>query len=126
MKRELENELINKYPFLFKDSIKCMNESLMVFGCECGDGWYNILDELLENLSRCNSLYLTQVKEKFGCLTVYFDLEKPNKDVSNKAHVYTEEMFNKSASVCEMCGEPGEMRKGPWIKTLCYKCYQKK
>lgn len=123
MNRDLEDRLIRKYPFLFKDAIKCMGESLMVFGCECDDGWYKILDDLLEKISQCESLYLTQVKEKFGRLTVYFELEKPNKATMDKAYIYTDEAAAKSISVCEMCGEPGEIRKGMWLKTLCDKCH---
>lgn len=123
MKKDLENKLIKKYPFLFKDAIKCLGEELMVFGCGCGDGWYKILDELLGKLAQCDSLYLTQIKEKFGSLTVYFDLEKPNKDVANEAHTYIEDATTKSSHVCEVCGEPGKIRKNVWLKTLCDKCH---
>ena len=118
-----EDDLRKKYEDLFKDAIKCLGEELMVFGCECGDGWYKILDDLLEKLAQCDSLYLVQVKEKFGCLTVYFELEKPNKSVTDKAYIYTEEARNKSAITCEKCGGLGKIRKGLWIKTLCDTCY---
>ena len=47
MKQELEQQLIAKYPKLFGDVNKSPMESLMCFGCECGDGWYDILDNLL-------------------------------------------------------------------------------
>jgi hypothetical protein len=42
----LEKQLIEKYPVLFQDVNKSPKETLMCFGCECGDGWFDILDNL--------------------------------------------------------------------------------
>ena len=49
MKAELQNKLIQKYPKLFQDVLdgKGPTETLMCFGCECGDGWYDLLDSTL-------------------------------------------------------------------------------
>ena len=49
MKRELEHKLIEKYPKLFQDVLdrKGPKETLMCFGCEHGDGWYDLLDSTL-------------------------------------------------------------------------------
>lgn len=123
MKRDLEVKFIEKYPFLFKDANKPVRESLMMFGCECGDGWYKIMDDLFENLSQCEGLFLVRVKEKLGSLRVYFNLEKSNEDINNKACKHIEEAYKKSIKTCEECGNPGETRKGAWLKTLCDKCY---
>jgi hypothetical protein len=49
MNPKLTKELIDKYPELYADHTKPPTESLMCFGFECGDGWYDIID----NLSRC-------------------------------------------------------------------------
>ena len=46
MKEELNDKLIKKYPKLFTDHDKGPTETLMCFGCDCGDGWYNLLDQL--------------------------------------------------------------------------------
>ena len=52
MKKELEMKLVEKYPKLFKHYGKSPQETCMAWGCEHGDGWYNILDELCEKLSQ--------------------------------------------------------------------------
>jgi hypothetical protein len=46
MKPELEKELIEKYPKIF--DVRPGNEMrpYSMFGIECGDGWYNILNSL--------------------------------------------------------------------------------
>lgn len=50
MKNELDKQLCAKYPLIFKDRNASMQETLMCFGFECGDGWYNILDALCSNI----------------------------------------------------------------------------
>ncbi len=95
MKAELENKLIEKYPDLFRDRHKSPKETLICFGCECGDGWFDILDNLcgyIVNVQRCRSYYLAtkdgkdidfhcpdvvfdQIKEKYGTLRVYWHFD---------------------------------------------------
>lgn len=102
MKKEVEDALVSKYPSLFQNRCKTPQESLMCFGCECGDGWEAILDNLFgyfEHLRessskgvkirtelttaenggymelRCPLVILDQVKEKYGTLRVYWHFE---------------------------------------------------
>ena len=99
MKEELEQSLVTRYPELFAGRGKSPKESLMCFGCECGDGWYGILDNLFGFITdvrqnrlrllgvkpefatpendgyidfRCPQVVLDQVKEKYGTLRVYW------------------------------------------------------
>jgi hypothetical protein len=92
MSPELERKLIEKYPKLFKDVNKSPKETLICFGCECNDGWFDILDNLcgfITNLQKSRSYFLTkkdgefisfhcpdvtfvQIKEKYGTLRVYW------------------------------------------------------
>ena len=97
MKPELEQQLIAKYPRLFGDANKSPMESLMCFGCECGDGWFDIIDNLCgyitylqENVCYylglrkdiqdgkfnvelcCPKVIFMQIKEKYGTLRVYW------------------------------------------------------
>lgn len=51
MERELEKQLVKKYPKLFTEYGGSPQKTCMSWGCECGDGWYNILDELCMKLS---------------------------------------------------------------------------
>lgn len=98
MSPELEQKLFEKYPVLFRDRDKPVTESCMAFGCEFSDGWYKLLDELCEYITRLSNrtdllklnkeyhteenrgfIYLkrptisfTQVKEKFGMMRIYW------------------------------------------------------
>ena len=56
MNTELENQLTQKYPKLFKNKSLPPTQTLICFGCECGDGWYKILDHLFG--------YLTDLMER--------------------------------------------------------------
>lgn len=51
MRKELDEELCRKYPLIFADRNKPMNETAMCWGFDCGDGWFNIIDVL------CGMLY---------------------------------------------------------------------
>lgn len=46
MKQELDKALCEKYPLIFADRHGDMTQTCMVWGLECGDGWYNIIDAL--------------------------------------------------------------------------------
>ena len=46
MRRELDSQLCEKYPLIFKDRNADMRTTAMCWGLECGDGWYNIIDVL--------------------------------------------------------------------------------
>jgi hypothetical protein len=46
MKRELDSQLCEKYPLIFKDRNADMRTTAMCWGICTGDGWYNILDTL--------------------------------------------------------------------------------
>jgi len=50
MKLELQKQLFDKYPLIFQDKDKSMQETCMCWGIECNDGWYWLLDRLCSNL----------------------------------------------------------------------------
>lgn len=50
MKEELDKLLCEKYPKMMVNRNKDMRETCMYWGFECGDGWYNILDQLMGNI----------------------------------------------------------------------------
>ena len=101
-----------------------MKETLMCWGFECGDGWYQILDSLCANIQshinwqnkqeeKVPQVVATQVKEKFGGLRFYYD----GGDDEISGMVRMAESW--AAHTCEECGAPGTMRQGGWIRTLC-------
>ena len=50
MKLELDKLLCEKYPKMMVNRNKNMQETCMCWGFECGDGWFNILDQLMGNI----------------------------------------------------------------------------
>ena len=50
MKLELDKLLCEKYPKMMVNRDKPMQETCMCWGFECGDGWFNILDQLMGNI----------------------------------------------------------------------------
>ena len=80
MKKELEIQLVKKYPIIFKQYGGDIRETCMGWGVECGEGWYNILNKLCEEITKIQTKYkfnviADQIKEKFGGLRFYFHIE---------------------------------------------------
>jgi hypothetical protein len=78
MKQELEQQLCSKYPLLFQDKEKPMTESLMCFGCECGDGWHNLIDNLCEQIT-------SHIKSQHDLVDSWDKIEERRKFVPRKS-----------------------------------------
>ena len=50
MKRELDEYLCKVYPKMMVNRNKDMKETCMCWGFECGDGWFQILNQLMGNI----------------------------------------------------------------------------
>jgi hypothetical protein len=50
MKQELDKLLCERYPKMMVNRNKPMMETCMCWGFECGDGWFNILNQLMSNI----------------------------------------------------------------------------
>lgn len=87
------------------------------FGFECGDGWEPLLRKLCEKLKALDFKgNVVQVKEKFGTLRFYAD------GMTDEQYKAVHEAEYKSEITCEACGQPGKLRSGGWIRTLCDTC----
>ena len=89
-----------------------------------GDGWLEMIKELIERLIEAGwNKQIQQVKEKFGGLRFYI----PNG--SDKIYNLIIKYEKKSYSICEVCGEEGELKYDcgwegrKWLKTMCDKHY---
>jgi len=76
LKPELEQELLRKYPRLYRQRYMSMRATCMCWGFDVGDGWFHLLDNLSFKLTRIGEIYdiwveATQVKEKYGTLHFY-------------------------------------------------------
>jgi len=80
-------------------------------------GWHPIIIELNEKIAAIHPDYkIHQVKEKFGGLRFYSNV------MDAEVGKLISEAERKSFKTCEQCGEPGELRKGGWLITLCKDC----
>lgn len=110
---------MKQYSFIKPDA-KLQN-NLMAFGYECGEGWYPLIEELFDKIqelvninSEYSDLEVVQVKEKFGTLRVYLNYYYP--EIENLINEYEE----KSAHICEVCGRKGKVCvHNFWYKTVC-------
>jgi hypothetical protein len=144
MNTELQNQLFEKYPNLFSNRTKSSRESCMSWGCEIGNGWYDLLSSVCWRISQYEKniserisvrnkhgkpndqsdldyfpVKFDQIKEKFGGLRIYFSGgDDYVKGVVDMAEEY-------SYKVCEVCGNAGKPNKGGWITTLCDNCRNK-
>ena len=122
MDKELEKKLIDICPDALSDYGGDMRQTCMAWGFECGDGWYKILEELCQKVSKLSTFKFEQVKEKFGMLTIYFSASEGQHDIARKI---VDEAEEKSCSVCEGCGGRGKRQsRGGWLSTECNKCME--
>lgn len=126
MKKELQDSLYAKYPNIFKQKDLGAQETLMCWGIEVGDGWYDIIDMLCSCIkndvlyNQCPPVEAVQVKEKFGGLRFYVN---GGNDRIDGMISLAESM---SYRICETCGAPGRPNSSGWISTLCEPCRDKR
>ena len=124
MKKELDELLCQKYPLIFANRHLPMNETAMCWGFDCGDGWFNILDQLCSSIQHhidwknkkepvVEQVVADQIKEKFGTLRFYYS---GGDDYIAGLVTMAESM---SGVTCEDCGKPGRSRGFGWITTVC-------
>lgn len=83
MSPELEKQISLKYPKLFVNKDKSPKETLICFGCECGDGWYKILDHLFGYLTK-----LMERKLSFDYLKEFKEQHKDKPDFYETYYSY--------------------------------------
>jgi hypothetical protein len=126
MKQEYDTYLCTTFPKMFVNRYKPMTETTMCWGFECGDGWFNIINQLCANIQHhidwknrkeevVPQVTVDQVKEKFGSLRFYFT---GGDDYIRGMATMAESM---SGVTCEQCGNPGSTVGRGWLTTLCEK-----
>lgn len=127
MTPERSQELVALFPDLFSDVYHKLPYAM--FGFECGDGWFELLKDLILDLKQIVPIWkegdeyhynVAQVKEKYGTLRFYMNFE-----TEAMTHLIRE-AEKRSAQACEECGDSGELwQKGMWIYTRCEKCWNR-
>ena len=139
MSPHLDESLCTKYPLIFANRHGSAMETLMCWGFDCGDGWYDLIDTLcgeiqhhIDNRKRNREVILkketfdpntlpeeipqvvaVQVKEKFGRLNFYYDYG----DEYIRGVVRMAESM--SCKICMTCGKPGKMITKGWWHVAC-------
>jgi hypothetical protein len=112
-----ERKLMDKHPAMFKHLWRPP---------ECSEGWSTLLDDLMTDMERVMeesgediTLRVFQIKEKFGGLRFYADVDG-SVEIAGALAALVSEAERRSYSICEVCGAEGELRRErSWIRTLC-------
>lgn len=94
-------------------------EKPLIWGFECGDGWYTLIHDLCQSImTHCSTTgdpvpVAVQVKEKYGGLRFYVD------DATDHVQKIIDHYERISDGICEVCGEPGTARDDGWLTTRC-------
>jgi hypothetical protein len=144
MTQEYQKKLKEKYPKIFtSDNVT----SFSMYGIECGNGWYELLNQLCESIQFhvdhnvkkkfwanfkfikkifniqdvSNQVEILQIKEKWGTLKFYYT----GGDRYIKGLVAFAETM--SATICEYCGTNRNVKERGInrIITLCNECNDK-
>jgi hypothetical protein len=120
MRRELEQKLVGRWPSWFHVTGN-QGETRMADGFAHGDGWFNIVWRLCEDLEPLvaeaekatgRPFEVLQVKQKLGGLRFY---------VSHRTDAILQRIEigeSESLRICEVCGKPGKLR-DDCIRTAC-------
>ncbi len=117
MESKLQKRLHDSYPSFFRQRTLPMSETCMCWGIECGDGWFQIIDEAIGSILRvAPKAEACQIKEKFGGLRIYLDHS------NEAAEAIVDKAEAQSYKTCEDCGKAGSPNKSGWIRTNCKGC----
>jgi uncharacterized protein with HEPN domain len=117
---EHSKQLIERYPSLYRLADASPVPSSPPFareGFAAGDGWSGLVDRLSTKLSADPNLVVSQIKEKFGLLRIYFELSPlPSDEIEEATDAALAEAVAESRVTCEWCGKPGKhaQREGYW------------
>ena len=115
--------LLERFPVLYREAWSTPSNAARPFardGFDVSDGWFGIISRVSEKLASDPNLHVDQLKEKWGRLTVYFDLS-----LDAKMEAALDEAADESERTCMVCGEHGTCEKrGLWVTVLCEPCVQ--
>lgn len=129
MSPEKTKALQIKYPKIFglkEDS----REPCGLYGLECGDGWFDLIDILCKNIQHHVDwkikgledkkeefqVVATQIKQKYSTLRFYYN---GGDDYISGLVQMAEAM---SGTICEICGEKAIIRTKGWMTNMCNSC----
>ena len=91
-----------------------------------GDGWRDLLERALARMAKIVAgergarVQISQVKEKFGTLRLYYDESGLSDSASAEIEEAVELAEARSACTCDLCGSEGRLQStGIWLSTRC-------
>lgn len=140
MNLELQAKLFQRHPMILRKAPvvtdpndESRDSPIDYWGVECGDGWFDLLDSLLSQFdSHLDRLQMQgvpksqwprvcQIKEKFGTLRFYL---KNTEELTPDLMQAIETTETKSAEICDVCGNSGELRTAGYLVVLCDSCFE--
>lgn len=100
MNKDYSKKLVEKYPIIFQEYGGDPRHTCMAFGIECGDGWFDLIEQLCEDITKlignknCK-IIAQQVKEKFGGLRFYYYVQIEQTPLSKAGYLIRKYMFSK-------------------------------
>lgn len=110
-----------RYPLIFA-------KADLPWGLECGVGWDVLLASMFDKIEPVlavapkSKFRPLQIKEKFGALRFYYEAKGFDKASQAKISAAVDEAETASQRTCEVCGQPGKIRRTNWIRTVCDSC----
>lgn len=98
-----------------------LNSPFELFGAEIGKGWLPLIEPIIERVHELNKagadVRISQIKEKWGSLTIYFD------SAPEELWKMAQEAAEKSMMICEQCGALATQTEiNGWVHSLCANC----
>lgn len=138
MNFDFQNKLFQRFPNLFIERSLPMTQTSMCWGIETGNGWFDIIWNLCENLEKFKGLRFSQVKEKFKSLRIYFQYDpkiplrglnaRQRRNIKRQYKMIEyliREAEKRSFKTCEICGNALGLeldRNDFWITKDCENC----
>jgi hypothetical protein len=132
MRKDLEQKFKERWPTWFNLE-GSPQQTAMARGFAHGDGWFDLVWQLCEQIelivlageadtreweaqldtTKHPPFEVYQVKEKFGGLRFYTNSH--NRAIFDLIQQAEEQSFH----ICDICGQPGALRKHSWWRTRC-------
>ena len=111
---------------------RCHPNLFKTANCDCGNGWYVVLDMLSDALDASGACVVyNRICEKFGSLNVYWDPDDSARseamlDITNTVRPIISKYEDLALRICERCGLFNEDSIYPvsagWMKRICENC----
>ncbi|SHI52140.1 hypothetical protein [Pollutimonas bauzanensis] len=114
---------------LFVKHLRLFSKRPLPFGLEVHAGWTDLLDTLLSRIETIlddipdASFEILQVKEKFGTLRFYYQIDNASDTATAAIRQAVEATAAASSFCCERCGASGQLdSKNGWMRVRCRTC----